>query len=559
MPAKTVRVAICLALACALAWALGVDAGVIEGGRPIGGLIEMAPDWQPTQYVRYFAPNDPLYPQQWHLENAAGAPDVNAAGPWSRGVTGAGVTIGIVDDGLQHAHPDLSPNYVAADSWDFGEDDADPSPVSSGDRHGTAVAGVAAARGGNALGVTGAAPEAGLAGLRIDFDLQTTQMFSDATLYHSSGGNTDIDIKNHSYGISVPYVSTPNEVAALRTSASYGTLHTVAAGNERDDHGRYFDVDGDGYLTPDVDWAADGDANKKDLQHAQESICVAALSYDGRYSYYSNWGANVFCTTPSNDSGTFGITTTDRVGTSGYSSGDYTSFFGGTSAAAPLAAGVLALGRQLRPDMDERLAKHILARTCAMVDPADPDWQTNAAGFHFNENYGFGLVDADAFTLLAQAAPYVTPLLIETTGVIPVGQAIPGDAVWPIVLAQTFQLDGTVPLEELEVHLDVAHTWRGDLEAYLISPNATVSRLMSENPADSFDDLDWTFVTNAFWGEVPQGEWELLLVDWYPEWDGGTWNSFSVVAKMGELVPEPCSLALLAGGVGVLVARRRRR
>ena len=181
-----------------------------------------------TQNVRMaFAPNDPYFPKdgggigqpgQWHLQNqhVAGR-DARVVGAWNNNYTGQGVTIGIVDDSFETAHPDLAPNYVATDSFNFGSYAGagaanDPNPfrnTSAGDhdRHGVSVAGVAAARGGNGIGGTGAAPFAGLAGLRVDFPAQTTAMFVDATLFHSSGANTDIAIKNHSYGISSPYVA----------------------------------------------------------------------------------------------------------------------------------------------------------------------------------------------------------------------------------------------------------------------------------------------------------------------------------------------------------------
>ena len=51
-----------------------------------------------------------------------------------------------------------APNFTASNSYDFGQNDTDPSPVYATDEHGTSVAGVAAARGGNGIGVTGAAP-----------------------------------------------------------------------------------------------------------------------------------------------------------------------------------------------------------------------------------------------------------------------------------------------------------------------------------------------------------------------------------------------------------------
>src|SRR5262249_50390010 len=126
-----------------------------------------------------FTPNDPYFrkdnpapgwPGQWHLYNQfTPGLDARVMGAWNRDITGKGVVIGIVDDSLETTQPDLAPNYVAADSWDFSQNDPDPNPVWSDDMHGTSVAGVAAARGGNGIGVTGAAPLAGLAGLRCDF------------------------------------------------------------------------------------------------------------------------------------------------------------------------------------------------------------------------------------------------------------------------------------------------------------------------------------------------------------------------------------------------------
>lgn len=526
-----------------------------------------------TQKIRYFAPNDPYYSQQWHLANGSGYSQVNVVPAWAVGATGMGVTIGIVDDCLQISHPDLSPNYVAADSWDFGQNDADPSPVYSDDRHGTSVAGVAAGRGDNLLGITGAAPYAGLAGLRIDFPNQTEAMFVNATLYHSSGGNTNIKVKNHSYGIGVGFVPSDNEVNALETSADAGTIHAAAAGNERDFH--------------EVFLYYDGDANKKQFQNSPDSIAVAALGADGRYSYYSNWGANVWVTAPSSDdygAGDPGITTTDRTGEDGYNytgaAGemadlDYTQRFGGTSSASPLVAGILALGKEVNPAMDVRMAKHLLARTSDVVDPGDASstggWQTNAAGYQFNQNYGFGVIDAAEFTQWARRALEVTPATTEDTGLVTVNQGIPdgsgglGTPSPGASVTETFNLSSTDRLEEVEVTLDIDHTWRGDLEAFLTSPLGTTSRLFYHNYGDpgdfgAADQIDWTFTSNEFWGEIPLGEWSLSVHDVFAG-DTGTWNSFSVLANMGTLVmvPEPSTLALWTLGLLCLGFCRRRK
>lgn len=86
-------------------------------------------DTKRQQYKRLRV-NDPLYPSQWHLHD----------NPFSVGVvegaTGKGVNVAIVDDGVQHGHPDLKGNYNAELSYDFNGHDNDPNPYSY-DGHGT--------------------------------------------------------------------------------------------------------------------------------------------------------------------------------------------------------------------------------------------------------------------------------------------------------------------------------------------------------------------------------------------------------------------------------------
>jgi subtilisin-like proprotein convertase family protein len=492
-----------------------------------------------TRFIRMsFVPNDPYFhkntpsgvrPGQWHLvnENVAGM-DSGVEGAWLGNITGSGVTIGIVDDSFETTHPDLAPNYSAADSYDFGQNDAIPDPVNADDEHGISVAGVAAARGGNGIGVTGAAPHAGLAGLRIDFPTQTTQMFVDATLYHSSGGNTSIKVKNHSYGYNVPYVTTTSEQAAVATSTASGTIHVFAAGNNRGGSAE--------------------DSATLDIQNSPDVIAVAALGSNGQYASYSNYGASVFVAAPSSGGG-YSVTTTDRTANSGYNTAsadsfpdnNYTSLFGGTSSASPLVAGIMALAKEAQPNLNTRFAKHMLVRTSDIVhaadatDASDGGWKTNAAGNAFNQNYGFGRIDAEEFSLQATQYSGVTTLQTESIGTTAVNAAIPDyDEADPQTISRSFTLNSTTPLEDLQVALSITHTWRGDLEAFVTSPSGTSSRLFN-SVSDSADNVNWTFLTNAFWGENPQGVWQITVADVFTI-DTGTWNSYSVTANMGQLI-----------------------
>ncbi len=491
-----------------------------------------------------FTPNDPYWrrahptgwsgPGQWHLWNEyVTGRDVNILPAWNKDMTGYGVIIGMVDDCLETAHPDLAANYIAEDSWDFGQDDADPNPVNSDDQHGVSTSGVAAARGGNGIGVIGAAPYASLAGLRIDFPTQTDAMFVDATLYHSSDTNTDIGVKNHSYSISDPCVDNVAQDNAILTSAGYGTVHVFSAGNERGSKGQ--------------------DANKKMCQNNPCAIAVAALGSDGKFASYSNFGANVFCTAPSSSrSGLYKITTTDRTGALGYNSGsgdtfpdnNYTSMFGGTSSSAPLVAGVLAVVKEVRPNLDWIFAKQLLAHTCTVVDPTDSTyesdggWTTNAAGLKFNQNYGFGLVNAEK--LCDEARKYSgvtwgTYVYVDETPVmltIPDGDAL-GGVDYRIMCPAT-----TEPVDWVQVTLKVNADRRGDLIAYLESPSGTVSRLMVDSVTDTASGVTtWTYRTNAFWGEPMEGDWWIKVTDVNTPY-GSIWESMAFRAYTSQLITD---------------------
>ena len=486
-----------------------------------------------------FTPDDPLYAGgqpgntygQWHLSGNNGYSNINVAGAWNANYTGSGVVIGIVDDAFETAHPDLAPNYIAGYSYNFGsyigQDPNDPNPVHTDDRHGISVAGVAGARGGNTTGVTGVAPYAGLAGLRIDFPGQTEAMFLNATTWRTDV----IKVKNHSYGIEESYVYNPNMVTANRTAAADGVVNVRAAGNDS------------------------ANANAKSAQNDRTALAVAALGANGIASSYSNFGACVFVTAPSNGGGP-GITTTDRTGALGYGGitgyDDYTNSFGGTSSSAPTVAGVVALILEANASLDVRGVKHVLAETSQKVDASDAGWQTNGAGYDFNPKYGFGLVDASAAVQYAATHSAPGPETSFGSGQVAVGEVVPdvGAAV-----IRTFTVADTNPLEsvELDISLGSSPYW-GDYNILLTSPSGTTSQLGYRGGESGTSGMtDWEFSSAEFWGEDPSGLWTLSVQDDWAK-DESTWNSFEFTGY--AQTPEPATLALLFLG-GFAMLRRR--
>src|SRR5262249_2373308 len=115
-------------------------------------------------------PNDPLFPLQWYLKNTGqegGTPgiDINVEKVWDD-YNGAGVTVGVYDDGVEtegpNAQPDLVANYDPAlqpivNGVPLNGQPIDNTPGNDGDNHGTAVAGIIAASTNNNLGVAGIA------------------------------------------------------------------------------------------------------------------------------------------------------------------------------------------------------------------------------------------------------------------------------------------------------------------------------------------------------------------------------------------------------------------
>ena len=66
--------------------------------------------------------------------------DINVGPVWRKNITGRGVVVTILDDGIEYTHPDLRNNYEAKASWDFNNHDSDPMPRYSRDnlnKHGT--------------------------------------------------------------------------------------------------------------------------------------------------------------------------------------------------------------------------------------------------------------------------------------------------------------------------------------------------------------------------------------------------------------------------------------
>lgn len=509
--------------------------------------------------------------------------DPNISEAWKL-ATGKDTTIAIVDNGVQGTHPDLVTNYLEDLSADFNKDFGSSEPgentttaeeqgwgwvwspywgwswrytprrdawwgsgwasepgepgsdsqALAPEQHGTAVAGITS---GNNENRSGVAPDSHWANLSLTASDITDRQIA-AALSHE---NQEIDIYNNSWKPGGAKFSTPLSSLALEEGTSngrdgLGNIYVFAGGN-------------DGLQLENV--------NYNSLASSRYSIAVAAIDSNGEQAWYSEPGASLLVSAYS------GFSTTDLTGEAGYSSGDYTDNFGGTSAAAPVVSGVAALMLDANANLTWRDVQHIFVETAQQNDASDEGWTTNGAGYFVNHKYGFGAVDAEAAVKSALNWTPVSEEVSFTSGWQEVNRAIPdydttrllGEEVAELIArdpetlsdaevellhntpgksndffeTSSIQVASDIDIEWVEVELDANHSYRGDLKVALVSPDGTESVLadLHGDPGDSSGEYKWAFTSARHWGESSVGEWTLKVSDERGE-EVGTWNSWKL-------------------------------
>ena len=335
---------------------------------------------------------DPLYSCQWHL-NSRGTGHINVEAAWAQGVTGEGVNVAVVDDGMYFTHEDLKDNVDTSRNHDYTGSGSIYSPL---EHHGTHVSGIIAARD-NGIGVRGVAPRATVYG--YNYLAGPTTVFHEADAMARNRATTAVS--NNSWG--------PRAGPGLDQASSFWE-QAVKAGIGTGYSGKgvfYVFSAGNGHEEGD-------DSNLSEQKSFYGVTAVCAVNDHDTRSSFSELGANLWVCASSNDLSNLhqGILTTEN-------NNRYYEKFGGTSAAAPIVAGVAALMRDATPDLTWRDLKLILAATARKNDPSSPGWQEGARKYgsasasdryQFNREYGFGMVDAGAAVDLARRWITAPPL-----------------------------------------------------------------------------------------------------------------------------------------------------
>jgi len=506
---------------------------------------------------------NPLFIYQWNLENTAqvaGAirgEDINLAPLITSCNTedncrGEGILVAIVDTGLEISHEDLFSNVAADMSINYLDSSYDPTPsASSEDPHGTAVAGIVAARDQNSVGLRGVAPRASLVGYNF---LQVGDMTTafDALTHDSDGDQSpDAGISVNSWGPldnGELHAAEIDIVSALKVGVEkgrngLGTVYVWAAGNGAKGASFNIDQSATGECNRSVD-----NSNYDGFANDPRVMAIGAVTEKGLKASYSECGANLWISAPAgefcNSSGYYTITSTDLSGDAGintdqlsnsseYTNTNYTKCFNGTSAATPTVAGVAALMlQQSTHNLSWRDIRFILANTARINDPGpQAGWTQNGAGISVNHKYGFGVVDSLAAVAMAKDPNYLVldPEVQFDSPLYAVNLSIPDNNSVGVEDVQTIANSSITKIEYVEITLTAAHAYFADLEVILthtyLNDATTVSsesrlaethlmqceREISNCSAFSYN--NWRFGSSRHLGEPADGTWMLSVRD----------------------------------------------
>ncbi|MDX2477670.1 MAG: proprotein convertase P-domain-containing protein [Gammaproteobacteria bacterium] len=518
-------------------------------------------------------PTDPDYFRQWHLHTNYNHQDYDHRAcsmceeAWQvlDNVGSASVTVAISDDGCRLDHSDFD-SLGKFTAWGYFSEqrlitqddiDADPSAMyQAGANHGTSCAGVVAGEIDATLTV-GAAPGCRLLPIKFESSGPSLYISSSRMLKALDYIADKADVMSNSWG-GVPVnvwptivVTRITELAQTGGPRGKGIVFLWAAGNENCpiNHNSNQDVPystGIGWQGDTPVWVGVETARtfENNLVGVPGLAHVAAIASTARRSHYSNYGTGIAICAPTSNVHTYsrmqvrglGITTTTGA------SPDVTFFFGGTSSATPLVAGIAALTISANPNLTAEEVLSILKQSASKnldftdypktpTAPYDPDtsWDVSPiapfsdGAFVDNGNedgswspwFGHGRIDA-------RAAVSAALNLASHDGAANFSQ----DSV-PNISIPDNNADGIsniincgkdFNIETVKVNVDVTHTYAGDLKVSLISPSGTTVVLHDRFGGSTHDihsEFDFLSVPllNNFSGETSRGAWTLWVQD----------------------------------------------
>ncbi len=382
----------------------------------------------------------------------------------------------------------------------------------------------------NGLGVSGIAPRATIYG----YDPVVVGNSTHANYADAMARNASVTmVSNNSWTYSVGGMGVVPEIWKMAVEAG------VTTGNGGKGVSYIFGAGNDALFLLDY-------ANLSEQANFWAITTVGGVDYRGKRAIYSEQGPNLWISAPTQalpeyTFGYVGILTTDTLTTG--DKAPYQDDFSGTSASAPIISGVVALMIDANPDLTWRDVKLILAAAARKVDPLHPDWDEGALRYgsateryHFNHDYGFGLVDAGASVDLAKTwtnVPALRKAVVRSPELdLEIPDFVAEDV--PNSLSHTLTVDVDLSfIEYVQIHVDFNTEFYPDLDIELISPDGKISLLSPYVPEGIIDfympiwEGEFDYGSGKHLGENSAGEWTLRFTD-FDSGDTGKLNSWGM-------------------------------
>jgi subtilisin-like proprotein convertase family protein len=239
---------------------------------------------------------------------------------------------------------------------------------------------------------------------------------------------------------------------------------------------------------------------------------VGSVAKDGKVASYSTPGASLHVSAPGGDQSE----DVSNIMVAAIN-GKCTDAGQGTSFAAPVVSGVVALMLEANPDLTWRDVQGIIAVTSQRVEDAnDYTAAFNGANIWHSNDYGFGVIDAAAAVSAAETWDLYTDEIMRVADSEVLNLEIPDDETQPVTTELVVKDVGSIFIETVYVYLRIEHSSRGDLQVNLTSPSGMVSILSpGRRPENTLiaEDQWWKMTSVRYWGESAEGTWTLSIVD----------------------------------------------
>ncbi|KAK6643780.1 hypothetical protein RUM43_000043 [Polyplax serrata] len=445
--------------------------------------------------------NDELWEQQWYLQDTRAQThlpklDLHVLPVYDLGITGKDIRVLILDDGIEYTHEDLKQNYDPEISYDANDEDEDPFPRMDEyetNAHGTRCAGEVAMAANNRKCGVGVAFNSKVGAVRL-LDGEVNDRIEGIALGYAYD---KVDVYSASWGPvdDGKTVEGPGRLAreAMERGITEGrngkgVIYVWAGGNggSKDDN-----CECDGYIG------------------SIYTLSIGSASQHGQFPWYGEKCAATMATTYSSGAYADQMIATTDVGNK------CTIKHTGTSASAPLAAGIIALALEANPQLTWRDVQHLVVWTSDYAPLSENDgWLMNAAGYWVNTRFGYGLMNA--YALVKEAINW-TNVPEKYLCSIEVGheneELYVGKDVQLEIDAKV--CDFISYLEHVELEINIEYPIRGDLELFLESPSGTNIQLLNrrKNDGSRRGFRNWKLMSVLTWNENPRGIWKVLVTD----------------------------------------------